>query len=206
MGRIRKILSSVNFRLYIVLIVLFVNALISVAVAGNLYLNRTKVSLAKAHKGAMIVTDRGIIEIAFNKKTPMASKNFIGLTESGFYNGLRIHRIVPKVLIEMGDPLTRSDELKSKWGNGGPGYVFSDEIFPDDVMEKGVVAMVNNGPNTNGSQFFILSEDSTWLNGQHTILGWVTKGQGIVDSISSSPVSILGIPENDIVIKEVILK
>jgi len=66
--------------------------------------------------------------------------------------------------------------------------------------------MVNNGPNTNGSQFFILSEDSTWLNGQHTILGWVTKGQGIVDSISSSPVSILGIPENDIVIKEVILK
>lgn len=206
-GRIRKLIASLNLKLYIALIVLFINAIISVAIAGNLYLKRAEAVKANPiHKGAIIVTDQGQIEIVFNKNAPVASQNFIKLTESGFYNGLRVHRIVPNVMIEMGDPLTRSDELKSKWGNGGPGFTFADEIFAPDKMEKGVVAMVNNGPDTNGSQFFILATDAEWLNGQHTILGWVAHGQSLVDQIASESVSVLGIPLQDIYIKEIILK
>lgn len=206
-GRIRKLITSVDLKLYIALAILLINAIISVVIASNLYFRQGDVAKAnKIFKGALIVTDRGVIEIMFNKNAPIATQNFIKLTESGFYNGLRVHRIVPNVMFEIGDPLSRSDELKPKWGNGGPGYTFADEIDAKDQMERGVVAMVNNGPNTNGSQFFILNEDAGWLNGQHTILGYVEEGLGLVNELSNQPVGILGIPLSDIYIKEIVLK
>lgn len=207
MGRIRKLFTSLNLKLYLALVVLFINTVISVTIAANLYTKKGDIAKAyNIHNGAIIFTDRGNIEIYFNKNSPVAVSNFIKLVESGFYNGLRVHRIVPGVMFELGDPLTRSDELKPKWGNGGPGYTFADEINPQDKMQAGIVAMVNNGPNTNGSQIFILNQDSEWLDGQHTILGYVDKGMNVVNKISKEPVSIIGIPQNDIYITQIVLK
>lgn len=207
MGKIEKFLASNDIRLYLSLFVLLIGAVISVFTALNLYSNRVAYPKAQGlYKGAVIITDRGSIEIEFNEKAPIAISNFVRLSESGFYDGLRVHRVVPGVLLEMGDPLTRSVELKSKWGNGGAGYTFADEIFPSDRMLKGVVAFVNNGPNTNSSQLFILATDAEWLNGKHTILGWVKKGYDTVERIVSVPVSVFEIPLEDITITKVVLK
>ncbi len=207
MGKIEKFLASNDIKLYLSLFVLLVGAVVSVFTALNLYSNRVTYPKAQGlHKGAVIITDRGSIEIEFNEKAPIAISNFVRLSESGFYDGLRVHRVVPGVLLEIGDPLTRSVELKSKWGNGGAGYTFADEILPTDRMIKGVVAFVNNGPNTNSSQLFILAADAEWLNGKHTILGWVKKGYDTVERIVSAPVSVFEIPLEDITITKVVLK
>lgn len=125
----------------------------------------------------VLQTSLGNITIdLFEKESPKTVNNFVSLAKDGFYDGLTFHRIIKDFMIQGGDP--------SGDGTGGPGYKFEDE-FNTKKLVKGSLAMANAGPNTNGSQFFIVTTESTpWLDGRHTNFGQVTEGMDIVDKIS----------------------
>lgn len=125
----------------------------------------------------VIETSKGIIEFEIYPEATQAASNFIFLTNDGFYNGLTFHRVVKTptpFVIQGGDPLGN--------GTGGPGYRFSDEPVTRKYT-KGTVAMANSGPDTNGSQFFIMLADNPDLPPKYTIFGKVIKGQDVVDKI-----------------------
>jgi len=125
---------------------------------------------------ATLTTSEGSIEIElFPDEAPKTVANFVKLASEGFYDGLIFHRVIPDFMIQGGCP--------QGIGTGGPGYQFEDE-FNDHKVVKGAVAMANSGPNTNGSQFFIVTAAATpWLDGKHTVFGQVTTGQDVVDRI-----------------------
>jgi len=126
-------------------------------------------------KNIRIETSKGTIEFElFGKDAPKAVSNFIFLTNEGYYNGLTFHRREEGFVIQGGDP--------SGDGSGGPGYQFEDEPVTKNY-DKGTVAMANAGPNTNGSQFFIILADNDTLPKNFTIFGKVTKGIDVVDKI-----------------------
>ena len=126
-------------------------------------------------KNIRIETTKGTIEFElYGKDAPKAVSNFIFLTNEDFYNGLTFHRRVEGFVIQGGDPAGD--------GSGGPGYQFEDEDVTKNY-DKGIVAMANAGPNTNGSQFFIILADNDTLPKQYTIFGKVTKGLDVVDKI-----------------------
>lgn len=131
--------------------------------------------------GAVIETTFGNIEIEFLADTaPIATRNFIKLAGESFYEGTLFHRVT-KEFIQGGDPLSKSGDISS-YGTGGPGYKFNDEVSPDDKMLRGSVAMANAGPNTNGSQFFIMLADYPLPN-NYSIFGKVINGQEVVNAI-----------------------
>jgi cyclophilin family peptidyl-prolyl cis-trans isomerase len=113
----------------------------------------------------------------FEDKAPNTTANFIKLAEKGFYNNITFHRVIPNFMVQTGDP--RGD------GTGGPGYVIKDEFGPGLKHDKpGMLSMANAGPNTGGSQFFITTVPTPWLDGKHAIFGKVVKGQEVVNNIS----------------------
>ncbi len=126
---------------------------------------------------ATLHTSEGSIEIElFPEDAPKTVENFTRLAGEGFYDGLIFHRVIPDFMIQGGCP--------EGIGTGGPGYTFEDE-FNDHKVVKGALAMANAGPNTNGSQFFIVTAEATpWLDGKHTVFGQLTSGQDVVDRIS----------------------
>jgi len=125
---------------------------------------------------ATLHTSEGSIEIElFPEDAPKTVANFTKLAGEGFYDGLIFHRVIPEFMIQGGCP--------QGTGTGDPGYKFEDEFNHHKVV-KGALAMANSGPNTNGSQFFIVTADATpWLDGKHTVFGQVTAGQDVVDLI-----------------------
>jgi cyclophilin family peptidyl-prolyl cis-trans isomerase len=127
---------------------------------------------------ATIETSKGTIELElFRDDAPETVANFEKLAGEGFYDGLIFHRVIPDFMIQGGCP--------EGTGMGGPGYKFGDEIN-DHKIVRGTLAMANAGPNTNGSQFFIVTADATpWLDGKHTAFGRVTGGQDVVEAIES---------------------
>ncbi len=134
---------------------------------------------------ALLKTNYGDIEIELfsDERAPKTVENFINLAKDGFYDGTKFHRVISEFMIQGGDPLTKDDSQKDFWGTGGPGYQFEDEQN-NVVLERGVIAMANSGPNTNGSQFFIITAQATpWLQGKHTAFGKVTKGLEFVMEI-----------------------
>jgi cyclophilin family peptidyl-prolyl cis-trans isomerase len=126
---------------------------------------------------ATMHTSEGPIELElFPDEAPKTVENFTKLVGEGFYDGVIFHRVIPDFMIQGGDP--------TGTGSGGPGYTFEDE-FNDHRMVKGALAMANAGPNTNGSQFFIVTADEcSWLEGKHTVFGRVVEGQDVADRIS----------------------
>jgi cyclophilin family peptidyl-prolyl cis-trans isomerase len=136
----------------------------------------------------ILATTAGDIELElYADKAPETVKNFLKLAQSGFYDGTLFHRVIPNFMIQGGDPLTKSEP--KNWaihGTGGPGYKFADE--PNDVkLVRGVLAMANSGPNTNGSQFFIITAPATdWLQGKHTAFGKVVGGMEVVTKIENT--------------------
>ena len=126
---------------------------------------------------ATLHTSEGPIEIElFPEEAPKTVENFTKLAGEGFYDGLIFHRVIPDFMIQGGCP--------QGTGTGGPGYQFEDE-FNDHKVERGALAMANSGPNTNGSQFFIVTtEAASWLDGKHTVFGKITSGQDVADKIS----------------------
>ena len=125
----------------------------------------------------MLHTSQGDVELElYPDEAPKTVANFTKLAGDGFYDGIRFHRVIPDFMIQGGCP--RGD------GTGGPGYEFEDE-FNDHKVVRGALAMANAGPNTNGSQFFIVTAEATpWLDGKHTVFGQVVSGQDVVDRIS----------------------
>ncbi len=159
--------------------------------------------LYKEYKGAIIKTNLGDIEIEFyNGESPFTVNNFMNLAKIGLYNGTSFHRIIKDFMIQGGDPNSKDDD----WGNdgrGGPGYRFADE-FNSHLLVRGSLAMANSGPDTNGSQFFIVTAESTpWLDGKHTNFGQVIKGMDIVDKIENLPTNENDHPTSEIVIKDI---
>ena len=133
----------------------------------------------------------------FDDDAPKTVGNFTKLVGDGFYDGLIFHRVIPDFMIQGGCP--------QGTGTGGPGYTFEDE-FNDHKVERGALAMANAGPNTNGSQFFIVTtEAAPWLDGKHTVFGRVTSGQDVVDRISEVERDGRDKPTTDVVIERVAL-
>ena len=126
---------------------------------------------------ATLHTNQGAIAIElFDDDAPKTVENFVSLARKGFYDGVIFHRVIPDFMIQGGDP--------TGTGSGGPGYTFEDE-FNDHSVARGALAMANAGPNTNGSQFFIVTADACpWLDGKHTVFGRVSDGMDVVDAIS----------------------
>lgn len=126
------------------------------------------------NKKIVMETTKGVIEFELFTDTPKATSNFLFLTNEKFYDGTIFHRVEPGFVIQGGDPLGN--------GRGGPGYKFEDEPV-NKSYTKGIVAMANSGPNTNGSQFFIMLEDNPTLPTKYTIFGKVINGMEIVEKI-----------------------
>ena len=139
-----------------------------------------------------IETNKGKIQFeTYDADAPKTVENFITLANKGYYNGVIFHRVIKGFMIQGGDPFCVSDKTKDTGacGTGGPGYKFADELNPANESykagyKKGIVAMANAGPNTNGSQFFIMLEDYLLPN-NYTIFGKVVLGQDVVDKIGS---------------------
>ena len=145
---------------------------------------------------ATLHTNHGPIEIELHEAdAPKTVANFTKLAGEGFYDGLIFHRVIPDFMIQGGDP--------DGTGMGGPGYTFEDE-FNQHPVARGALAMANSGPNTNGSQFFIVTADACpWLDGKHTVFGQVTSGMDAIDTISNLPADGRDKPREDAVIERV---
>ena len=124
-----------------------------------------------------IETTLGNIEAElFEKDVPNTVNNFVKLAKKGYYDGIIFHRVIPKFMIQTGDP--------TGTGTGGPGYQFNDEFSPKLKHDKpGIFSMANAGPNTNGSQFFITVAPTAWLDKKHSVFGHVTQGIEVVNAI-----------------------
>ncbi len=163
---------------------------------------------------ATFVTSKGRFTCRlFEKEAPNTVANFIGLAtgqkewtdpqtgkkvKKPLYNGTVFHRVIPKFMIQGGDPLGN--------GTGGPGYEFADECRADLTFDRpGRLAMANRGPNTNGSQFFVTVAPTRWLDGKHTIFGQVISGQDVVDAISAVPRGPLDRPVEPVILERVII-
>jgi cyclophilin family peptidyl-prolyl cis-trans isomerase len=135
------------------------------------------------YKQAILHTNIGDITFTFASDKPSTTSNFIKLASSGFYNGVKFHRVIEGFMIQTGDPLSKDNSQKNAWGTGGPGYKFADELTGQEKYPIGTVAMANSGPNTNGSQFFIMTADVP-LPPSYTVFGKVEMGQDVADKIS----------------------
>mgnify|MGYP001583587899 FL=1 len=172
-------------------------------------MNETNNSEVGKTVNATIKTEKGDIELELHPDVaPKTVENFLKLSREGFYNSVKFHRVIKDFMIQGGDPLSKTDNPKA--GTGGPGYTFEDEINPKSLglsdadikaleaagytynyslqslkVEPGVIAMANSGPNTNGSQFFIVTtRPQPHLNGRHTVFGRVVKGMDVVKNIT----------------------
>jgi peptidyl-prolyl cis-trans isomerase B (cyclophilin B) len=145
---------------------------------------------------ATLHTNHGAIEIELHDDdAPKTVENFRKLAGDGFYDGVTFHRVIPDFMIHGGDP--------TGTGSGGPGYQFEDE-FNEHRVARGALAMANAGPNTNGSQFFIVTADACpWLDGKHTVFGRVTSGMDVVDAISQVDTDASDKPREAVVIERV---
>ena len=164
---------------------------------------------------ATLRTTQGDIRIRlFPDHAPKTVRNFVGLAtgtqewtdpstgekKSGtpLYSGTIFHRVIPGFMIQGGDPLGS--------GRGGPGYRFADEFHPDLTFSKPyLLAMANAGPGTNGSQFFVTVDATSWLNHKHTIFGEVVEGTDVVDAIAKAPTGAQDRPKTDVVIQEIVI-
>ncbi len=145
---------------------------------------------------AVLHTSEGAIELElYPNEAPKTVENFVKLARDGFYEGVIFHRVIPDFMIQGGDP--------TGTGTGGPGYEFEDE-FNEHRVVRGALAMANAGPNTNGSQFFIVTAEATpWLDGKHTVFGKVTSGMDVVDRICEAERDENDRPESPVAIERV---
>lgn len=156
---------------------------------------------------ATISTSMGDITLKlYPADAPQTVANFAKLANEGFYNGVKFHRVIKDFMIQTGDPKSKDDSLVAQWGTGGPGYAFKDEINAHKLV-KGSLAMANAGPNTNGSQFFIVTADATpWLDGKHTNFGEVESGMEVVMAIENVKTLPGDRPVTPVVIKSITVK
>ncbi|MGJ6774407.1 peptidylprolyl isomerase [Listeria monocytogenes] len=178
---------------------------------------------------AEMITNRGIIRIKlFPEIAPKTVENFVTHSKNGYYDGLIFHRVIPEFMIQGGDPDGRGTGGESIWGES-----FEDEFSTEAFNLRGALSMVNAGPNTNGSQFFIVQKPdmpadmlgqmeqagfpvevieaykqggTPWLDGRHTVFGHVIEGMDVVDEIANLPTGMQDKPVNDVVIEKINIK
>jgi cyclophilin family peptidyl-prolyl cis-trans isomerase len=143
-----------------------------------------------------MTTNKGdIVFEMFDDDAPVTVGNFRKLADDGFYDGLGFHRVIRDFMVQGGCP--------QGTGTGGPGYTFEDEINPHKVV-RGALAMANAGPDTNGSQFFIVTKDACpWLDGKHTVFGQVKSGMDVVDALEGVPTDARDKPKEAATIEKV---
>ena len=149
---------------------------------------------------AEFTTNKGTFEVElFEDKAPITTKNFIDLSEKGFYDGLIFHRVIDGFMIQGGDPKGN--------GTGGPGYTIPDEFDPSlKHDDEGILSMANAGPNTGGSQFFITLAATPWLDNHHAVFGKVIKGMDVVRDIGHTQTGYGDRPVHDVVIEKITIK
>lgn len=149
---------------------------------------------------AEFTTNKGTFEVElFEDKAPITTKNFIDLSEKGFYDGLIFHRVIDGFMIQGGDPNGN--------GTGGPGYTIPDEF--DSALkhdDEGILSMANAGPNTGGSQFFITLAATPWLDNHHAVFGKVIEGMDVVRDIGHTQTGYGDRPVHDVVIEKITIK
>ncbi len=150
-----------------------------------------------AERKIQFTTNKGIfVAQMFEEKAPQTTKNFIELTEKGFYDGIIFHRVIDGFMIQGGDP--------TGTGRGGPGYRIKDEFGEGLVHDsEGILSMANAGPNTGGSQFFITLAPTPWLNGHHAVFGKIIKGMDVVREIGSVATNFKDRPLDPVVMEKV---
>jgi cyclophilin family peptidyl-prolyl cis-trans isomerase len=163
-------------------------------------------NLAKEYRYAVLKTNFGDIKLSFYpNEAPLAVNNFLNLAQKGFYDGVLFHRVIKDFMIQGGDPKSK-DRNATDMGTGGPGYQFQDEIS-DHKLVQGSLAMANSGPNTNGSQFFIVTKEATpWLDGSYTNFGYVVEGLDVALKIDQAKTDSSDRPLEDVIINKVVLE
>ncbi|MBQ9698211.1 MAG: peptidylprolyl isomerase [Acidaminococcaceae bacterium] len=150
-----------------------------------------------AERKIQFTTNKGVfVAQMFEEKAPLTTKNFIELTEKGFYNGLIFHRVIDGFMIQGGCP--------KGTGTGGPGYTIKDE-FGEGLIhdEEGILSMANAGPNTGGSQFFITLAPTPWLNGHHAVFGKIVEGMDVVREIGAVATNFQDRPLDPVIMEKV---
>jgi len=150
------------------------------------------IDLAKEYSSVIFKTNMGDVKLKlYSKESPVTVNNFLNLAKNDFYDGVKFHRVIKNFMIQSGDPLSKDDSAKNRWGTGGPGYAIEDEFIKGLTNKRGTIAMANSGPNSGGSQFFINVIDNTRLDwdkepamSKHPVFGEVIEGMDIVDEIS----------------------
>ena len=150
-----------------------------------------------AERKIQFTTNKGVfVAQMFEEKAPKTTKNFIDLTEMGFYDGIIFHRVIEGFMIQGGDP--------TGTGRGGPGYRIKDEFGEGLVHDsEGILSMANAGPNTGGSQFFITLAPTPWLDGHHAVFGKIIKGMDVVREIGSVATNFQDRPLDPVVMEKV---
>ncbi len=149
-------------------------------------------------------TSKGDIKLEMMEHdAPQTVANFVKLAKTGFYDETKFHRVIKNFMIQAGDPQTKDDSLRERWGTGGPGYSFEDEIHANNRNDIGTIAMANAGPNTNGSQFFINTANNNFLDSKHTVFGTVIQGMDIVLEIEGVQTGPGDRPTEPVVIRSV---
>lgn len=161
--------------------------------------------LTKKYSAALIKTSLGDIKVEFsNVDAPMTVGNFLKLSHDGFYTGTKFHRVIEGFMIQGGDPLSKDEAMKDRWGTGGPGYKFNDELKGTEKYPQGTLAMANSGPNTNGSQFFVVTASpEAPLPASYTVFGKVISGMDIALKIEKVATSSNDRPVDDVIIQSV---
>jgi peptidylprolyl isomerase len=169
--------------------------------------------LAQEYQYVILATNHGDVKIKlYTDKTPITANNFLNLAQEGFYNNTKFHRIIEGFMIQGGDPLSKNDEQKERWGTGSPDYVIPNEDVQGVSNVEGTIYMANAGPDTGGSQFFINTANNESLDfdkgsprSQHTAFGEVVEGMDVVRQIESLETDNSDRPAEDAVISEVSL-
>ncbi len=169
-----------------------------------------KSSNKKIMNQATIQTNMGTIVIQLDPEhAPNTVANFEKLANSGFYSNVKFHRVIKGFMIQGGDPLSKQpfDAMTNRWGTGGPGYAFADELTGKETYPQGTLAMANAGPNTNGSQFFIVTASpAAPLHPDYTVFGKVIKGMDVALKIENVQTDASDRPTNDVVIEKVTIE
>jgi cyclophilin family peptidyl-prolyl cis-trans isomerase len=150
-------------------------------------MEQTNLDYVKNYTGAILKTNMGDIEVKFfADSAPETVNNFLKLADQKFYDGVKFHRVIKGFMIQGGDPLSKDDAQKNSWGTGGPGYKFADELSGKETYPQGTLAMANSGPNTNGSQFFIVTASpQAPLPPSYTVFGQVKSGLDVALKIEN---------------------
>lgn len=171
----------------------------------NNAMDESDINYAEKYSGATLNTNFGKITLRFfPESAPKTVNNFLKLASDGFYDGTRFHRVIKDFMIQGGDPLSKDDSQKSRWGTGGPGYKFDDELSGQEKYNQGTLAMANAGPNTNGSQFFIVTASPGYpLPPSYTVFGEVSEGLETALKIQDAETDPSDRPLQDVTIEKI---